>query len=94
MAVATIVGQNLGAKLPQRAERAGWQVAAVGAGYTSVMAVVLFTTMGEPTWWLDASWKLKLPAILGLVLLGTAVYGGCLAAFGFRPRDFSRKGAA
>ena len=29
---------------------------------------------------------------MGLVLLGAAVYGGCLAAFGFRPRDFSRRG--
>lgn len=41
MAVATIVGQNLGAKQPQRAQRAGWQVAALGAGYTSLMAVIL-----------------------------------------------------
>jgi peptidoglycan biosynthesis protein MviN/MurJ (putative lipid II flippase) len=57
------------------------------------MAVVLFTTMGEASWWLAASWHLKLPAILGLVLLGSATYGGCLAAFGFRLRDFSRRGA-
>ncbi len=47
MAVATIVGQNLGAKQPQRAERAGWQVAAIGVGYTSVMALVLFFFGGE-----------------------------------------------
>jgi hypothetical protein len=33
------------------------------------------------------------PAILGLVLLGTAAYAGCLLAFGFRPRDFSRRAA-
>ena len=56
------------------------------------MAVVLFTTMGESGWWLSNSWRLKVPAVLGLVALGTAVYAGCLVAFGFRPRDFSRRG--
>jgi putative peptidoglycan lipid II flippase len=57
------------------------------------MAVVLFTTMGDAAWWLDAPWQRKLPAVIGLVLLGGAVYGGCLLAFGFRPRDFSRRSA-
>ncbi|HEX9433805.1 MAG TPA: murein biosynthesis integral membrane protein MurJ [Burkholderiales bacterium] len=73
----------------------GWPVfllkvtAAVG-----FMAIVLFTTMGESSWWLAAPWQRKVPAVLGLVLLGTLAYGGCLALFGFRPRDFSRRGAA
>ena len=58
------------------------------------MAVVLFTTMGEPAWWLRAPWQYKLPAVLGVVALGAAAYGACLLAFGFRVRDFSRKGAA
>jgi len=58
------------------------------------MAVVLFTAMGEARWWLTAHWHQKLPAALGMVALGTAVYGGCLLAFGFRLRDFSRRGAA
>ena len=57
------------------------------------MAVVLFTSMGEAPWWLQAGWQLKVPAILGLVLLGTATYSACLLAFGFRPRDFSRRAA-
>jgi putative peptidoglycan lipid II flippase len=57
------------------------------------MAVVLFTTMGEEHWWLQAGWQLKVPALLGLVALGTATYAACLLAFGFRPRDFSRRGA-
>jgi putative peptidoglycan lipid II flippase len=75
---------------PQR----GWLVfflkiaAAVG-----LMAAVLFFAMGQAGWWLGATWQLKLPAITGLVLLGAATYGASLAAFGFRPRDFSRKGA-
>ena len=58
------------------------------------MAVVLYTTMGEPAWWLRAPWQQKLPAVLGVVALGAAAYGACLLAFGFRVRDFSRKGAA
>jgi putative peptidoglycan lipid II flippase len=56
------------------------------------MAVVLFTTMGEAAWWLQAGWQ-KVPAVLGLVALGTAAYAGCLLAFGLRPRDFSRRAA-
>jgi putative peptidoglycan lipid II flippase len=57
------------------------------------MAIVLFTTMAEPWWWLQAPWQLKVPAVLGLVVLGTAAYAACLLAFGFRPRDFSRRAA-
>ena len=57
------------------------------------MAIVLFTTMGEAGWWLDAGWQRKVPAVLGLVLLGSAAYGACLLMCGLRPRDFSRRGA-
>src|SRR5688572_21277970 len=57
------------------------------------MGIVLFTTMGEPAWWLQAGWQLKVPAVLGLVALGSAAYAACLLAFGFRPRDFSRRAA-
>jgi putative peptidoglycan lipid II flippase len=72
----------------------GWPVFLLKVGAAvGFMAVVLFTTMGEPGWWLAAPWQHKVPAILGLVTLGAAVYGGCLAALGFRPRDFSRRGA-
>jgi putative peptidoglycan lipid II flippase len=58
-----------------------------------VMAVVLYFAMGEAPWWLAASWQRKVPAVIGLVLLGAACYGACLFAFGFRPRDFSRRAA-
>ena len=72
----------------------GWPVFVLKV-FASVgfMAVVLFTTMGESSWWLQAPWQLKVPAVFGLVLLGTAVYAACLLAFGFRPRDFSRRAA-
>jgi len=41
-AVSPIVGQNLGAKQADRAERAGWQVTLVGVLFTSVVAFLLF----------------------------------------------------
>lgn len=40
-AVATIVGQNLGAGKPERASRAGWLVAAVGAGYNVILGLLI-----------------------------------------------------
>jgi putative peptidoglycan lipid II flippase len=57
------------------------------------MAIVLFTSMGEAAWWLEAAWQRKVPAVLGLVLLGAGAYAACLLVFGFRPRDFSRRAA-
>jgi len=54
---------------------------------------VVYTTMGEARWWLNAPWQLKLPAVVGLALLGAAAYGAALTLFGFRLRDFSRRGA-
>jgi len=75
--------------------RPGWPVFLLKvAAAVAVMALALLTTMGESAWWLAAPWQQKLPAIIGLVLLGGAAYAGCLLAFGMRPRDFSRRGAA
>lgn len=73
----------------------GWPVFLLKvAASVGLMAVVLFTTMGEASWWLAAGWRSKLPATIGLVALGAGVYAACLFAFGFRPRHFSRRGAA
>jgi putative peptidoglycan lipid II flippase len=72
----------------------GWPVFVLKVlASVAFMAVVLFSTMAEPAWWLAAPWQKKVPAVLGLVALGTAAYGVCLLAFGFRPRDFSRRAA-
>jgi putative peptidoglycan lipid II flippase len=72
----------------------GWPVFLLKvAASVGLMAVVLFTTMGEARWWLQAGWQLKVAALLGLVALGSATYAACLLAFGFRPRDFSRRAA-
>ncbi|HEY3077266.1 MAG TPA: lipid II flippase MurJ, partial [Burkholderiales bacterium] len=103
LALAIGLGACLNAALLYRGLRAngtytpqpGWPVFVLKvAAAVAFMAIVLFTTMGEAGWWLIAPWQRKLPALLGLVLLGMLAYGACLALFGFRPRDFSRRGAA
>jgi len=72
----------------------GWPIFLLKvAASVGFMAVVVYTTMGEARWWLSAPWQQKLPAVLGLSLLGSLAYGACLALLGFRLRDFSRRGA-
>jgi len=73
----------------------GWPVFVLKvAASVGFMAIVLVTTMGDASWWLIAGARYKLPALLGLVALGMLAYGASLALFGFRWRDFSRRGAA
>jgi putative peptidoglycan lipid II flippase len=60
----------------------------------ALMALALHLAMGDPAWWLQARWQRKLPALAGLVALGVATYGACLAVLGLRLRHFSRRGAA
>jgi putative peptidoglycan lipid II flippase len=72
----------------------GWLAFALKvAAAVSAMAAVLYFTMGDAAWWLAGTWERKVPAVTGLVLLGFAVYAASLLALGFRPRDFSRRGA-
>ena len=58
----------------------------------AVMAAALWFAMGPEAWWLGARWTMRLPALGALVVMGMVVYAACLALFGFRVRDFSRKG--
>lgn len=58
-AVATLVGQNLGAKQPERAEDAGWKVTAVGAIYNLIVGVILFVSAD-----LVSSWMSKDPLVI------------------------------
>jgi putative peptidoglycan lipid II flippase len=72
----------------------GWLPFALKVGAAvAVMAAALWLAMGQAAAWLQAGWQWKLGMLAGLVLLGTCVYGGCLFAFGFRPRHFSIRGA-
>lgn len=73
---------------------AGWAVFLLKvAAAVGLMATVLFTTMGDAAWWLSAPWQHKLGGLAGLVVLGAFTYLACLALFGFRPKDFSRRAA-
>jgi putative peptidoglycan lipid II flippase len=63
------------------------------AAAVAFMVIVLFTTMGEAGWWLAAGWQRKLPAVIGLALLGAIAYGACLYLFGLRLSQFYRRGA-
>lgn len=42
MAISTIVGQNLGAKKPERAVRAGWQCAIIGGAFNAVIGLLMY----------------------------------------------------
>ncbi len=42
MAASVLVGQNLGAGNPERAEKVGWRIALVGAALMSLMSLVIF----------------------------------------------------
>ncbi len=50
MAASVLIGQNLGAGNPERAERMGWKIALTGAGVMSVMAIIIFIFAGDITW--------------------------------------------
>jgi putative peptidoglycan lipid II flippase len=71
--------------------RPGWGAfAAKVAGAVGAMAVAVAFAMGPAEWWIGADWRLRAPALAGLVTLGAAVYFGTLWALGFRVRDFMR----
>jgi putative peptidoglycan lipid II flippase len=71
--------------------RPGWGAfAAKIAGAVGAMAVAVAFAMGPAEWWIGADWRLRAPALAGLVTLGAAVYFGTLWALGFRVRDFVR----
>jgi putative peptidoglycan lipid II flippase len=102
LALAIGLGACMNAALLYRALRAagaytpqpGWPIFLLKVGAAvAIMAAVLYVTMGHASWWLAAGWQKKLPALAGLVVVGALAYGACLALFGFRPRDFSRRAA-
>jgi len=72
----------------------GWgRFALKVAAALGAMAVVLWLAMGPERWWLGAYGGVRAGAIMGLVLLGGAVYFFGLRLLGFRMQDFTRRGA-
>ena len=72
----------------------GWGLfAAKVAIAVLLMAAALRAAAGPAQWWFEAGAAMRVAALGGLVVLGAAVYLGALLAFGFRLRDFSRRGA-
>ena len=69
---------------------------AIGLGACMYAAMLYWSLRRAAVYKPQPGWPvfcLKVPAALGLVALGTVVYAGCLLAFGFRLRDFSRRAA-
>jgi len=72
----------------------GWLAFALKVAVSVLaMAAALWIAMGPQAAWLQAGWQWKVGMLTGLVALGSAVYGACLLALGFRPRDFAMRGA-
>jgi putative peptidoglycan lipid II flippase len=99
LALAVALGACLNAALLYRGlrrrgifqPRPGWGAFLVKvAAAVAAMAAALAVAMGPGEWWLGADWRLRAPALGGLVTLGAAVYFGVLWALGFRARDFVR----
>jgi putative peptidoglycan lipid II flippase len=59
----------------------------------SLMAGMLFYTMGEAQWWLDARFLDRVMRLSLLVGGGIALYFAALGLMGFRPRQFTRRAA-
>jgi len=71
--------------------RPGWGAfAAKVAAAVGAMSVALALATGPAEWWMGADWRLRAPALAGLVALGALVYFAALWALGFRARNFVR----
>lgn len=85
-AAGTLVGQNLGAQQPERAERSAWWVSAYSAGYMAVVASILFLaapsliTLFDPTPEVVAN-GVEFARIVSLSMIFSAV--GVVLARGF-----------
>ncbi len=67
----------------------GWKISVA----LVAMGAALWFASPVAEWWVTHGAMLRISALTGLVCLGAAVYFGALFVLGFRPRDFSRRGA-
>jgi putative MATE family efflux protein len=90
MAASVIVGQNLGAGDPERAEKMGWKLAGLGIGVTSIMAIIIFiwaesfasTLTSEPAVLAETARYLRFNMISEPFLALSTVMGGGLQGAG------------
>ena len=90
MAASVIVGQNLGAGDPERAEKTGWKLAGSGIGVTSIMAIVIFiwaesfasTLTSEPAVLAETARYLRFNMVSEPFLALSTVMGGALQGAG------------
>jgi putative MATE family efflux protein len=90
MAASVIVGQNLGAGDPERAEKTGWKLAGLGIAVTSVMAIVIFiwaesfasTLTSEPAVLAETARYLRFNMVSEPFLALSTVMGGGLQGAG------------
>ncbi|HET6460190.1 MAG TPA: MATE family efflux transporter [Syntrophales bacterium] len=90
MAASVIVGQNLGAGDPDRAERIGWKLAGLGIAVTSIMAIVIFiwaesfasTLTSEPQVLAETARYLRFNMVSEPFLALSTVMGGGLQGAG------------
>jgi putative peptidoglycan lipid II flippase len=57
------------------------------------MSLILWFAMGQAQWWLQSDGTWRVARLSGIVVAGAAGYFATLWLLGFRPRDFSRRGA-
>jgi putative MATE family efflux protein len=90
MAASVIVGQNLGAGDPERAEKTGWKLAGLGIAVTSIMAIVIFiwaesfasTLTSEPAVLAETARYLRFNMVSEPFLALSTVMGGGLQGAG------------
>ncbi|MDP2708345.1 MAG: murein biosynthesis integral membrane protein MurJ [Burkholderiales bacterium] len=72
----------------------GWGAFALRiAAALAVMGLCLWFAAGDSEAWLTTAPLMKAARLTGVVVLGAAAYFSTLWLFGFRPRDFLRRGA-
>lgn len=72
-AAGTIVGQNLGANRPDRASRAGWQIAAASACWCLIMAISMFLFGKEIAGFMSHSDDVILDSVRYLQIIGLSM---------------------
>jgi putative MATE family efflux protein len=90
MAASVIVGQNLGAGDPERAEKTGWKLAGLGIAITSIMAIIIFiwaesfasTLTSEPAVLAETARYLRFNMVSEPFLALSTVMGGGLQGAG------------